>query len=221
MPPKGWANREDYLLGTRIAQLDTVPSAEILAFEPGDRQTGRMERHQLIDRLRLLTRTERTAIDPAELVERLSAESDRAFIIINGSLVEDRLRFRIEQTLLRSDVPTQFVKGGETSATFDARIKLGFGLGLYTEDVRDRLDLIRHMRNAAAHSISPVDFGDETVRAATEALVLPRAKLELMTYRFWFGARCAVLGIYPDEERSWEEITKPSPLDGLKIKSAL
>ena len=101
----------------------------------------------------------------------LNAESERGAAILAAEYFDERLRKAIEQRLSTLDdglwkrinengLRKKFVGGTPAS-----RIVIGHVLGLYNQETRDRLKVVRYIRNLFAHpSISrPIDFNTQCV----------------------------------------------------------
>lgn len=90
-------------------------------------------------------------------------ESDRAAIILLGSMVDTSLSTYIGQKFksLNSDEKKELFRFEAPLGSFSNRIKFAQALGMATRTERRMLDTIREMRNAAAHANARVDF--ETV----------------------------------------------------------
>jgi len=58
--------------------------------------------------------------------------------------------------------------------TFSAKIKIGHALGIYTKGFREELDVMRHIRNAFAHSWEKLDFSSPAIIMGCSALRVPR-----------------------------------------------
>ena len=100
--------------------------------------------------------------DPAVLARDLQAESDRAMVVIGGSLLEDGLREMIRTKLRPMDVQELrelriFAHDGPIGG-FSKTITVAYALGLIDGQTVKELTDIREMRNACAHSFRPIDF---------------------------------------------------------------
>ncbi len=60
--------------------------------------------------------------------------------------------------------------------TFSQKINAGYAFGLYDEDIRDNLKIIKNIRNAFAHSKHLVDFSNDSVVKQLRSVVLPKKK---------------------------------------------
>jgi DNA-binding MltR family transcriptional regulator len=57
-------------------------------------------------------------------------------------------------------------------ATFAARIRIGYALGIYGPKTRDDLTFIRHVRNVFAHTRHAVDFDTKEISDASNQISL-------------------------------------------------
>jgi DNA-binding MltR family transcriptional regulator len=72
----------------------------------------------------------------------------------------------------------------EAPLTFDLKIRLAFALGVFGPDSRDDITLIRHIRNAFAHTKSYIDFSDNDIIALCAELKY----IEKMSWGRYYGA---------------------------------
>ena len=87
------------------------------------------------------------------------AHSERGSAIVAASIVESSLKIAIAINFLLSDKDFEKLLGVNAPlASFDAKILLGFSLGLYGKNTRNDLDVIRKMRNAFAHAMLSLSF---------------------------------------------------------------
>jgi DNA-binding MltR family transcriptional regulator len=61
---------------------------------------------------------------------------------------------------IKKDIDPLF-QGYAPLATFSAKIQLTFALGLLPRKTRDKIEVIRRLRNDFAHQWGPIDFTDE------------------------------------------------------------
>lgn len=64
--------------------------------------------------------------------------------------------------------------------TFSSKINLGYALGIYKDEVRENLHIIRTIRNAFAHSRKIIDFSHPLITAELRKVKLPKAKSNYM-----------------------------------------
>lgn len=99
------------------------------------------------------------------VAQTLLKESDRGCAILGATLLADALEqllrsfFRQGPGDVRGTIDPLFA-GYAPLATFSARIQIAFGLGILARDLRDRIEIIRRLRNDFAHDWGPIDFED-------------------------------------------------------------
>jgi hypothetical protein len=79
----------------------------------------------------------------------------RASAIVGGALLDDWLRKAIEGRLMQGEprtLKTMFRPEGELSG-FEAKVRLAFMLGMFTEETRENLIAVNSIRNRFAHKI--------------------------------------------------------------------
>lgn len=110
-------------------------------------------------------------LNPEAFIKGLEEESDRGVIVVATTLLEDALTAALKKALIQFDEKEfdDFVSFNGVAGTFSARIKLAFGLGLITKEIRISLDIAREMRNACAHARQAIGFDTSEIRN-----VLPR-----------------------------------------------
>ena len=88
-----------------------------------------------------------------KIVAETDHESDRSAAIVSGSLLE----LTIERCIIHRLLPmtkqeySNLFKGSNPLATFSAKIRLGYLLGLYGPKTRDVIERIKNVRNEFAH----------------------------------------------------------------------
>lgn len=96
-------------------------------------------------------------------------ESDRGCVIFSSgildSALEDLLRanFQKDASSIKRVISPLF-KGYGPLTTFSAKINVSFALGLIDEKVKDKLEIIRRVRNVCAHEIKDVNFLHEQIK---------------------------------------------------------
>ena len=138
--------------------------------------------------------TERTSEldDFAAFNEEFSAESDRAIVVLTAAKL-DYLLLCVLQKHLVPDTATndEFFENQGPGSTFSNKIALALRLGLISQDVTQRLTLIRRIRNDFAHEItgSSLEAGShrDRVPASVDAAPLPRQRTTRRGRRvYWF-----------------------------------
>jgi hypothetical protein len=140
----------------------------------------------------------------AELIADYSAESDRGAIILAATSLEDIIETMIKQKLpgLKDDESTArklFERDGAI-ASFSRKIEMAYALGIIDKEYKKRIDIIREIRNACAHSRFPLSLEKEVLRNAIKAL-LKATWNDLkdhasLTVRLAFVVECAFIGHY-------------------------
>jgi DNA-binding MltR family transcriptional regulator len=116
------------------------------------------------------------------IAQTLAKESDRGCVILGAALLADAL-----EDLLRSfcrDRPEDvkatidpLFEGYAPLSTFSARIQIAFALGILPRQLRDKIDLVRRLRNDFAHEWGPIDFEDPKCASRLELLIGRAEKL--------------------------------------------
>jgi hypothetical protein len=124
-----------------------------------------------IKSLKAFSKTSSLSLDPDEFFKGLEKESDRGVIVVATTLLEDALTASLRKALKNFDEKEfdEFVSFNGVAGTFSGRIKLAFGLGLITGEMRTSLDVAREMRNACAHARQAIGFDTPEIQS-----VLPR-----------------------------------------------
>jgi topoisomerase IA-like protein len=60
-----------------------------------------------------------------------------------------------------------------TKPTISAKIRMGYAVGLFGEETKNNVDIIRIMRNVFAHAPSPVKFSTVEIEDACALLKVP------------------------------------------------
>jgi DNA-binding MltR family transcriptional regulator len=112
------------------------------------------------------------------VAESLIKESDRGCVILGAALLTEAL-----ETLIRSvcrDTPKDIkstidplFQGYAPLATFSARIQMAFALGILPRSLRDKIEIVRRMRNDFAHQWGPIDFNDPRCANRLNLLIRP------------------------------------------------
>jgi hypothetical protein len=124
------------------------------------------------------------------------------------------LEYKIFEHLpgLRNDEPARkhlFEQDGHLS-TFAAKIEMAYALGIIDKDYKIKIDVVREIRNACAHTRRPLSLKTPVLKAACEAVIremLPAIKdHEPATIRMAFLSKCAFIAHYID---TGEKIERP------------
>lgn len=90
-------------------------------------------------------------------------ESDRACVILVGSILEDELLNRIcldcnIRNDLNADERNSLFGPDGVIGSFSRRISLAYAFRVIEKSTRDQLTIVREMRNACAHHMGPISF---------------------------------------------------------------
>lgn len=120
--------------------------------------------------------------DPATHVAQLKSESDRSSIILCAAGVEDFLTAELENhmTNLNTEERQRIFDFQGPLGTFSSKIRIAQGIGLIDRQLRKDIELVKSMRNAAAHCVDPVNFSDEPFRSAVILLCPEKYRVELL-----------------------------------------
>ena len=94
----------------------------------------------------------------------LTQESDRGCALFAAAFLDTALEQLVRASLLQSKkVDEDLLEGTAPLATFSARIKLSYYLGLISAECRAELDTIRKIRNDFAHDASLISFDTQSI----------------------------------------------------------
>ena len=98
----------------------------------------------------------------------LADETDRGCVIILVTILDDVLGAELQKHMrpLSNDDADRLFEFGAPIGTFSARIKLAYAMEIIDKSTRNSLEVLRHMRNACAHSRSGICFKDVELRNA-------------------------------------------------------
>jgi len=110
------------------------------------------------------------------IAQTLAKESDRGCVILGAALLADALEdllrscCRDEPKDIKATIDPLF-EGYAPLSTFSARIQLAFALGILPCQLRDKIELVRRLRNDSAHEWGPIDFEDPKCASRLELLI--------------------------------------------------
>jgi hypothetical protein len=142
--------------------------------------------------------------ETAELMADYSAESDRGAIILVATTIEDVLEIQIIEKLpvLKNDETARkkmFEHDGLISS-FSKKIEMAYAMGIIDSDYRKKIDLVREIRNACAHSRFPLSLEKNELLDACKALMADMwddlKDHNPNTLRNAFIAKCTFIGFY-------------------------
>jgi hypothetical protein len=119
----------------------------------------------------------RTGVDntPEAAVADIIAESDRGAIILAATGIEDILEDQIMAKLPGSkgddDGYKRLFENDGSIASFSKKNWMAYAMGIVDEAYRKKIDLIREIRNACAHSRKPISMKDEVLSAPCKVVI--------------------------------------------------
>ena len=150
-----------------------------------------MSHETVIADLKALNKVDLLAIDAEEHTNHMRGESDRASMILGAAMVEEALlrllKANVKHRLNSAEMQRLFGYEGPVGS-FSNRIRVSQAFGIIDRETRRRVDVIKEIRNAAAHSHSELTFTNDPIRAA---LVYIAGSKEL-----WFWDNAAVRQFY-------------------------
>ncbi len=104
----------------------------------------------------------------------LAGESDRGCVLVGAALLEERLEELFRAVFNRNSASKKlqdslFESNGPL-ATFSAKVKLAYSLGLVDKSIFDDLETVRRIRNEFAHSAEEVDFSGSSFASEIKAM---------------------------------------------------
>jgi len=119
----------------------------------------------------------KTKIDPLTdwngFFEELQSESPRAAVIIASAFLDAQLRMLISKSLIDDSKIVDELMESDL-ATFSARIKVAYCLGLISESLFHDLNIIRKIRNKFAHEMHGYTFDEPEIVAWCNSLKLAK-----------------------------------------------
>jgi hypothetical protein len=140
-----------------------------------------MSHESVIASLKTLLKQDLFKLDPHDQAKHMIGESDRALIILMASTIE-----HVVVRWLKGKMPT--LNGTEQAAifnfegpcgSFSNRLRMAHALGMYDREMRKRLEVIKEMRNTAAHSFARIYFDVPQIRAAVAQIFPASVRKEI------------------------------------------
>ncbi len=150
---------------------------------------------------------------PQEHVNHLTEESDRVHMILAGSTIDDLLLENIKTLLpgdLNSDDRSRLYDYDGPLGSFGSRTLFALALGIIDRTARKQIDIIRAIRNAAAHSLERLDYTNKKIQtgltgiARTDHLQKRMANFDSTSFRKFHGAMAVSLTRVMSEQREAE-----------------
>jgi len=137
--------------------------------------------------LKKLSRPRSLDLNTGDLRATIRRESDRAAIIMAATFIEDTLSHKLKQQIApmgRKEQDELFDFSGPLG-TFSARIKIAHAFHLIDAPLKRQIEIIKEMRNAAAHAQIDITFATPAIREAILEIFGPQRG----TIKDWDAAR--------------------------------
>jgi len=150
-----------------------------------------MSHETIIRGLKDLINAELLSIHPNEHTAHVQRESDRSAIILHASSIETCLVYLLKDKMghLNGEEIKRLFDFEGPIGSFSNRIRMAHALGLIDRPQKKRIEIIKEMRNAAAHCHDVVSFETEAIRQAVFGLYGRSAA----TLEEWPGSQTRVL----------------------------
>lgn len=128
-----------------------------------------------LDALATLSRQDPTPEYFSRFHEEVNSEkNERGAAILLAANAELCLRFCIRRHLTTTEEADRMLfRSNGPLWSFEAKIRIGFSMGLYGAETKTNLDCIKAIRNAFAHAVIPISFDTPEVMAACDLMVMP------------------------------------------------
>lgn len=150
-------------------------------------------------------KADKPQLDPAQdwekFLEEFQNESPRACVILGAAFLDIKLRELIASFLINERKVVDDLLGTEKKvdsplATFSARIRAAYCLGLVSKEQFDDLNVIRKIRNQFAHRLHDLSFDDNKIRDWCNSLKIPKKIVReewRLSHKDFFVAAVALL----------------------------
>lgn len=163
---------------------DSASTISTLADSASVRLQGGMNRENIIAGLKRLNRQDLITFNPKEHAAHMLAEGDRAAIILFASSIEGTLTWLLKEKMpsLNGEEAERVFNFQGPCGSFSSRIQMAHALGIIDRSTRKQIELIKEMRNAAAHSFSPIRYDTPEIHAAIASFFPSRARKDVMSW---------------------------------------
>lgn len=110
-----------------------------------------------------------TVADSKGIWDELKTATDRAAVILAATFVEEVIFEAIIDSLLIADKKSieELTGNNGPLGTFSNKVMFAHALGLIGEEARSDLNIIRKIRNKAAHQMDPFSLSDQQMKDLT------------------------------------------------------
>ncbi|MEH0979247.1 MltR family transcriptional regulator [Bacillus mobilis] len=110
-----------------------------------------------------------------EFEKELENSSDRGLVLVCGSIIDQLLSDLLKIVLIESDsVEKDLFKGNSVLATFDAKIKMSFYLGLISKKEKLNIIYLQRIRNRFAHQFVNISFENNEIINVCNNFEIPK-----------------------------------------------
>lgn len=124
------------------------------------------------------------SLPPDEYVGHLTRQTDRVVLIMMAGAVEAAILRRLQDNMpnLNSDERSGIFGFEGPCGSFSNRIRIAQGIGIIDRKGRKRAELLKEMRNVAAHSHKPISFDTPEIREGVAALFDDDLRSEIISW---------------------------------------
>jgi len=125
-----------------------------------------------------LSRERPSVQDIDEAMEELKTDGARGAVALGSALIEDVLQACITLSMVRltsSEIDELFT-GQSPIASFSARVRLAYALGIFGRKTRKDLNTVREIRNAVVHAKRRFTFDTQAVKYAVDNMNCIKSK---------------------------------------------
>lgn len=169
----------------------------------------------IIAELKSMMKEPITAQDPAEHNQQLKNESDRSTIILHGGLIEEMLVSRLGRLMpdINGDERARIFHFEGPLGSFSNRIRMSHALGIIDRPTKRKIEILKELRNVAAHCHKPMSFDLPQVRGAIAQLFHKGAEVfddeKGSEIRTLYSVACNSLAyviMHPDSKFHWHNL---------------
>lgn len=175
-----------------------------------------MSHESVVASLKALIKHDLFHITPDEFGHHVAAESDRSLIILTAAMVE---RFVLESLVgrmpsINSDERNRIFNFEGPCGSFSNRIRLAQAIGVFDRPTRRQIEVVKEMRNVAAHCVSRISFDTPEVLDALTLLLPNKYHDEIRAFnregmRYLFDRACGRLNmviVKPEDSITYDQV---------------
>lgn len=141
-----------------------------------------MAKNATMRNLRALTRGPIPELETEKHLKELAGRHDRVTAIVGGTLVEVQVSELLRRFMrqLSKDEENALFSGVGPLSTFSNKVRIGFAMGLISDEEYSNINYIREIRNTFAHGVRPLRFRTPEIAAVCALLAVhgPRATIK-------------------------------------------